>query len=110
MWKLCETVQEAYVRPYYLFNCSYRNPQFKHFRVPLEVGQDLVESMYGNISGDAIPRYIATAGGKIPLHRSNVVKIENGDITLRKPWSGEEVIYPDAVQEIYENKNFAFKR
>ncbi|WP_136797281.1 KamA family radical SAM protein [Desulfosediminicola ganghwensis] len=109
MWKLCETVQEAYVRPYYLFNCSYRNPQFKHFRVPIDVGQDLVESMYGNISGDAIPRYIATAGGKIPLHRSNVVKIENGDITLRKPWSGEEVTYPDADQAIYENESYAFK-
>jgi KamA family protein len=26
MWKLCETIQEAHVRPYYVFNCSYRNP------------------------------------------------------------------------------------
>ncbi len=109
MWKLCETVQEAYVRPYYLFNCSYRNPQFTHFRVPIEVGQDLVESMYGNISGDAIPRYIATAGGKIPLHRTNVVKIENGNFTLRKPWSGEEVNYPDADLDVYANEDFAFK-
>ncbi|SHO46402.1 KamA family radical SAM protein [Desulfopila aestuarii] len=109
MWKLCETVHEAYVRPYYLFNCSYRNPQFKHFRVPLEVGRDLVESMYGNIVGDAIPRYIATAGGKIPLHRSNVVSHENGDIILRKPWSGEEVRYPDADPEVYSQEEFAFK-
>ena len=49
MWKLSETIHEAYVRPYYLFNYSYRNPQFKHFWVPIEVGQDLVESMHGNI-------------------------------------------------------------
>lgn len=109
MWKLCETIHESYVRPYYLFNCSYRNPQFSHFRVPLEVGRDLVESMYGNISGDAIPRYIATAGGKIPLHRSNVVANENGTITLRKPWSGEEVSYPDADQAIYDREQFAFR-
>ena len=109
MWKLCETVHEAYVRPYYLFNCSYRNPQFKHFRVPISVGQDLVESMYGNIAGDAIPRYIATAGGKIPLHRSNIVASENGEVILRKPWSGEEVRYPDADSEIYENSDFAFR-
>ena len=110
MWKLCETVHEAYVRPYYLFNCSYRNPQFKHFRVPLEIGRDLVESMYGNIAGDAIPRYIATAGGKIPLHRSNVVSHEaGGDIILRKPWSGEEVRYPDADPEVYARQDFAFK-
>ncbi|MGL1931000.1 MAG: KamA family radical SAM protein [Desulfotalea sp.] len=111
MWKLCETVQEAYVRPYYLFNCSYRNPQFTHFRVPLGVGRDIVESMYGNISGDAIPRYIATAGGKIPLHRSNVMEDPNGgDYLLKKPWSGEEVRYPDADLATYEQENFAFKK
>ncbi len=96
MWKLCETIQEAYIRPYYIFNCSYRNPQFAHLRVPVETGRDIVESMYGNISGDAIPRYIATAGGKIPLHRSNVVRREGDMIILRKPWSGETVEYPDA--------------
>ncbi len=108
MWKLCETIQEAYVRPYYIFNCSYRNPQFKHFRVPLEVGRDIVESMYGNISGDAIPRYIATAGGKIPMHRENVVLAQDGQYTLKKPWNDEEVSYPDADLEIYNQDLFAF--
>ena len=108
MWKLCETIQEAYVRPYYIFNCSYRNPQFSHFRVPLQKGRDIVESMYGNISGDAIPRFIATAGGKIPLHRSNVVECREKSCTLRKPWNGKEVTYPDADPEIYENKAFSF--
>ncbi len=110
MWKLCETIHEAYIRPYYVFNCSFRNPQFSHLRVPVEVGQDIIESMYGNISGDAIPRYIATAGGKIPLHRTNVVKKENGNIILRKPWSGEEVAYPDADPEVYANDRYAFAR
>ncbi len=110
MWKLCETIHESYVRPYYIFNCSYRNPQFKHFRVPLEVGRDIVESMYGNISGDAIPRYIATAGGKIPLHRSNVVKTEGNEYILRKPWSGNEVSYPDVEEELYTSDQFAFSK
>ncbi len=110
MWKLCETIQESYVRPYYIFNCSYRNPQFKHFRVPLEVGRDIVESMYGNISGDAIPRYISTAGGKIPMHRDNVVSSDsNGNYTLRKPWNGQEVLYPDADLELYNKSGFAFE-
>jgi len=108
MWKLCETIHEAYVRPYYIFNCSYRNPQFKHFRVPLEVGRDIVESMYGNISGDAIPRYIATAGGKIPLHRSNVISFEDNEYILRKPWSDTEVSYPDADPDTYKTDSFAF--
>jgi lysine 2,3-aminomutase len=108
MWKLCETIQESYVRPYYIFNCSYRNPQFAHFRVPVEKGRDIVESMYGNISGDAIPRYIATAGGKIPLHRSNVVGREGNDVILEKPWSGEQVRYPDPDPEHYETPSFSF--
>jgi len=110
MWKLCETIQENYVRPYYIFNCSYRNPQFTHFRVPVEIGRDIVESMYGNISGDAIPRYIATAGGKIPLHKSNVRGAEGGNVILRKPWNGEVVEYPDADTEIYNAANFSFLR
>jgi lysine 2,3-aminomutase len=109
MWKLCETIQESYVRPYYIFNCSYRNPQFKHFRVPLEVGRDIVESMYGNISGDAIPRYISTAGGKIPMHRDNVISSDDkGNYTLRKPWNDQEVQYPDADLELYNKSGFAF--
>ena len=111
MWKLCETIQEAHVRPYYVFNCSYRNPQYAHMRVPLEVGQDIIESMYGNISGDAIPRYIATAGGKVPLHRSNIIKVENNMVTLKKPWSDELASYPDVDRTIYDNESeFAFKR
>ena len=108
MWQLCETVHAAYVRPYYVFNCSYRNPQFSHLRVPVEKGRNIVESMYGNISGDAIPRFIATAGGKIPLHRSNVVGGDNGTIIQKKPWNGEEVAYPDADADIYAKGEFAF--
>jgi len=110
MWKLCETIQESYVRPYYIFNCSYRNPQFAHFRVPIEKGRDIVESMYGNISGDAIPRYIATAGGKIPLHRSNVLDHEGSDIVMKKPWSNEKVRYPDADPNEYASQNFSFTK
>ena len=51
----------------------------------------------------------ATAGGKIPLHRSNVMSHENGDYILKKPWSGEEVHYPDADPGIYDRQEFGFK-
>lgn len=110
MWKLCETIQEAYVRPYYVFNCSYRNPQFKHLRVPVAVGQGIIESMYGNISGDAIPRYIATAGGKIPLHRTNVLEHGQGYVKMQKPWSGEQVTYPDPEPQEYARQDFGFAK
>jgi len=109
MRQLCEALQDAYIRPYYLFNCSFRNPQFAHFRVPVEIGRDIIEGMYGNISGDAIPRYIATAGGKIPLHRDNVARREGDNIILKKPWSGEEATYPDMSMEDY-NKPFSFEK
>jgi lysine 2,3-aminomutase len=108
MWKLCETIHEAYVRPYYVFNCSYRNTQFAHMRVPVEIGRDIIESMYGNISGDAIPRYICTAGGKVPMHRDNLIGQKDKAVILRKPWSGEEVDYPDADPEMYKKTDFAF--
>ena len=110
MWKLCETIQEAYVRPYYVFNCSYRNPQFAHLRVPVATGQEIIESMYGNISGDAIPRYIATAGGKIPLHRTNLLGRKDSNLRMQKPWSGERVMYPDADPREYARKDFGFAR
>jgi lysine 2,3-aminomutase len=110
MWKLCETIQAAWVRPYYIFNCSYRNPQFRHMRVPVDVGRDIVESMYGNIAGDAIPRYIATCGGKVPLHRDNLTGRSGGAVQLTKPWSGEIAWYPDADPEEYAREAFAFKR
>lgn len=110
MWKLSEALQESYIRPYYLFNCSFRNPEFGHMRVPISIGRDLVESMYGNIAGDAIPRYLATAGGKIPLHKDNVAQInEGGDYILKKPWSDEEVPYPDMSMEEYK-KPYAFEK
>jgi lysine 2,3-aminomutase len=110
MWKLCEALQESYIRPYYLFNCSFRNPEFGHMRVPIKIGRELVESMYGNIAGDAIPRYLATAGGKIPLHRDNVVEPNDGvEYMLKKPWSDEVVPYPDMSMEEY-NKPYAFEK
>jgi lysine 2,3-aminomutase len=76
--------------------------------VPIEIGRDIVESMYGNISGDAIPRYIATAGGKIPLHRNNMVGKKGIDIIMKKPWNKEKVNYPDADPAEYSNTEFSF--
>ena len=73
-------------------------------------GRDIIESMYGNISGDAIPRYIAKAGGKIPLHRSYVSGRDGTDIILKKPWNNEEVRYPDADPDEYAKANFSFTR
>ena len=68
-----------------------------------------IEIMMDNLY-PSILRYIATAGGKIPLHRSNVVKQEGSQITLKKPWSGAEVRYPDADDSIYAENQFSFTK
>jgi hypothetical protein len=51
----------------------------------------------------------AAAGGKIPLHGSDVVPQENGEYILKKPWSGETVHYPYADVGICYRQDFAFK-
>lgn len=97
MWKLLETLQEARVQPYYLFNCSYRDPQFKHLRVPVGTGREIIRSTIGNLSGDIRPTYIATAGGKIPLNEDYLTgKKDKKTLLLKKPWNNEIVEYPDA--------------
>ncbi|MBU0757303.1 MAG: KamA family radical SAM protein [Nanoarchaeota archaeon] len=101
MWKLCETLQEAKVRPYYVFNCSYRDVQFRHLRVPIEKGRKIIRGMIGNLSGDIRPTYIATAGGKIPLHEDYVKENKDGKVVLQKPWNGVLAEYPDADEDMY---------
>ncbi|MEA2036210.1 MAG: KamA family radical SAM protein [Nanoarchaeota archaeon] len=96
MWKLLETLQEAKVRPYYLFNCSFRDTQFKHLRVPIEVGRRIIRGTIANLSGDIRPTYIATAEGKIPLHEDYLIKEKGKNLVLKRPWNGELVEYPDA--------------
>jgi KamA family protein len=104
MWRLFETLQEARVRPYYVFQCSYRNAQFRHLRVPIRVGRRIVGGAIGNLSGDLRPTYIAAAGGKVPLHEDYLLRREGDNAVLCRPWTGEEVAYPDAPDRAAMNE------
>ena len=42
------------------------------------------------------------------LFRSVISSDSDGNYTLRKPWNGEEVQYPDADMELYNSAGFAF--
>jgi lysine 2,3-aminomutase len=110
MWSLCETLHESYVKPYYLMHCSDRYPRFAHLRVPVETGQRLVESMHGNLPGDAVPRFVALAVGKVPLENSQVVRTGKGQAVICKPWDGQEVVYRDADPDRYADPRFAFAK
>ena len=72
--------------------------------------EDLIAWCEPRMAYFAIPRYIATAGGKIPMHRSNVLGRDGDELILRKPWNGEEVRYPDADMTEYEKDSFSFAR
>jgi len=57
------------VKPYYLFQTDMTKGT-NHFRVPVERGLEIMQSLIGHISGMAIPTFAVDAqggGGKIPL-------------------------------------------
>ena len=103
MWKLCETIQEVLCEA--LLCVQLLLPQSPVHPLPGSASKSAAISSkhVRQYLGRCHPRYIATAGGKIPLHRTNVVKLENGIYTLRKPWNDKEVSYPDADPALYDN-------
>jgi len=62
-------LQKISVRPYYLFQCDAVKGT-DHFRVELWKGMEIMEKLWGHISGLCLPRYVLDvpgARGKIPL-------------------------------------------
>lgn len=60
---------EARVKPYYLHQLD-RAPGTNHFRVPIERGLQLIESLRGYVSGLCLPTYVLDipgGHGKVPL-------------------------------------------
>ncbi|HSJ59520.1 MAG TPA: lysine 2,3-aminomutase, partial [Anaerolineae bacterium] len=57
------------VRPYYIYQCDLVHGA-GHFRTPVSVGIEIIESLRGHTSGFAVPTYVIDApggGGKIPI-------------------------------------------
>lgn len=57
------------VRPYYIYQCDLVHGA-GHFRTPVGVGIQIIESLRGHTSGFAVPTYVIDAprgGGKIPI-------------------------------------------
>ena len=73
------------VRPYYIFQCD-MSQGIGHFRTPVSVGLNIIESLRGWTSGMAVPHFVIDApggGGKIPLLPDYVVKHEGKKWVLR---------------------------
>lgn len=85
------------VKPYYLFQADLTRGT-DHFRTHTEVGIDIMKSLYGHISGMAIPRLALDAPGgmgKIPLS-PNYIK-ETGVNLVFENYEGKICIYPEAL-------------
>ncbi len=69
MKRLMHELVKLRCRPYYLYSCD-QSQGLGHFRVPVQTGLDILESLWGHTSGFAIPVFVVDApggGGKIPL-------------------------------------------
>jgi len=84
------------VKPYYLFQCDMISGS-GHLRTPLGRGLDLIRSLHGDLSGYAVPSFVAEApggSGKIPLAPDYVAGREGGDWLLTG-YDGKTYRYPD---------------
>lgn len=82
-------------RPYYLYSCDH-SQGLGHFRVPVQTGLDIMESLWGHTSGFAIPTFVVDVpggGGKIPLLPDYRVS----DGVLRN-FEGRHFTYSDAAE------------
>ncbi len=92
---LFRTLVAARIKPYYLHQLDYA-PGTSHFRVPLERGQALVQSLRGRLSGLALPTYILDipgGAGKVPVAAGYLSPEEDGTYLIRDP-AGSHHSYP----------------
>lgn len=77
MRELLYSLQRISVRPYYLFQCDpVRGTD--HFRVDLGEGQAMMETLWHDISGLCLPRYVVDlpgGRGKIPLQSFSLLPL-----------------------------------
>ncbi len=95
MKELLLKLVKARVRPYYLYQCD-MSQGLSHFRTRVETGVEIVQSLTGNISGYAIPRYVIDApggGGKIPINPEYVISMDDSEVVMRN-YEGKTFRYP----------------
>jgi lysine 2,3-aminomutase len=62
MLNLLYGLQRISVRPYYLFHCE-PVAGVTHFQTDISVGRTIMETLWGNVSGLCIPRYVIDLPG-----------------------------------------------
>lgn len=95
MKELLLKLVKARIRPYYLYQCDL-SQGLGHFRTNVEKGIEIIQSLTGNISGYAVPKFVIDAplgGGKIPVNPEYVVSINQKEVVM-KNYKGETYYYP----------------
>lgn len=86
------------VTPYYLVHFI-ETQEGNHFKVSIEKGLEIMDSLQVEMSGTAIPNYIAylpQGGGKAKLPQDMLYRTDEG-YWLRSPITGKPALYPDPV-------------
>lgn len=99
--KLFQGLLRIRVRPYYLYQCDPVSGS-AHFKVPVQRGLELMQSLRGHTTGYAVPTYVIDlpgGGGKVPLLPEYVEGREGDDLLLRN-FEGRLFRYPDAAMEL----------
>ncbi len=97
---LFRALVEARVRPYYLHHLDLA-PGTGHFRVPVEEGQRLVQSLRGRLSGLALPTYILDipgGAGKVPAGAGYMSPEGDGTFVVRDPKGRLHAYDPDPAK------------
>lgn len=101
MKNLVQKLVRNRVRPYYLYQCDL-SEGLSHFRTPVGVGIQIMESLRGHTSGFAIPTYVVDApggGGKIPVMPNYLLSWSSNKVILRN--------YEGVITTYYEPENYS---
>jgi lysine 2,3-aminomutase len=87
MKQLVQGLVKLRVRPYYVYQCQTLSGT-EHFRVPVEVGIEIVRQLRGFTTGFAVPTYVLdTPYGKVPMGPNYLLGREGDEVVLSS-WQG----------------------
>jgi lysine 2,3-aminomutase len=104
MKELVHRLVQNRVRPYYLYQCDLVHGA-GHFRTPVSVGLEIIESLRGHTSGFAVPTFVIDApggGGKVPM-MPNYLLSQSPDRVVVRNYEGFIASYTQP--ERYERHN-----
>lgn len=96
--RLSYGLQEAGVRPYYLFHCDPVRGT-RHFRTPISTGMRIADQLRATLSGLCVPHYVIDLPGataKLPLDAGRVVTTADG-LTRVRDFDGRLIECSDAI-------------